>query len=54
MEEKAVKDSLGEAAAMTVNYPCLWKNMVVHSELKYNNNQWCSVVYQVLDQRRLF
>ena len=21
---------------------------------KYNNNQWCSVVYRVLDQRRLF
>ena len=20
----------------------------------YNNNQWCSVVYRVLDQRRLF
>ena len=22
--------------------------------IDYNNNQWCSVVYRVLDQRRLY
>ena len=25
-----------------------------HGAIHYNNNQWCSGVYRVLDQQRLF